>query len=283
MQRSTSACLRLWHSAMAKSTPSTNHPSFRADLTLLIRVNTGCCAVSGDQENSWGIKIWIVRGLMLDVVGWLEDWQTGLRGRRVKGLSAPCLGCEADLLSWSPSARRGVNDFPLRLSGVRLTAAEMLRVTVCRRSSRMCWQVLSVCLRLFQLAGRLHVGRSISPLLCTEGHRVRLVRALLSAGALSMQISYVWLCQAASDNVFFLVHLAQKTADLCNWWSPFPRGFSPFNISVRLEYRDTKPRICSSRAACSNLSDLIITQMTQVKSDSNSYSNSVSKDAATTN
>lgn len=84
--------------------------------------------------SSWGIKIWIVRGLTMDLFGWLKDWQAGLRGQWVSGLSAPCLRCDADLLSWSllclASAQRWVNDFLLwKVSGVCLKALEMLHVT----------------------------------------------------------------------------------------------------------------------------------------------------------
>lgn len=145
------------------------------------------------RRNSWGIKIWIVRGLTLDLVGWLKDWQAGLRGRWVNGLSAPCLGCDAGLLSWSLLClawpQLGVELMTFCWGRwVCLRAVEMLHVTACRQSSQMCWEVMSVCLFLFQLACRLLVGRSISPLSCTEGHHIRLVRALLSAGAPSMHI-----------------------------------------------------------------------------------------------
>lgn len=84
--------------------------------------------------SSWGIKIWIVGGLTMDLFGWLKDWQAGLRGQWVNGLSAPCLRRDADLLSWSllclASAQRWVNDFLLwKVSGVCLKALEMLHVT----------------------------------------------------------------------------------------------------------------------------------------------------------
>lgn len=68
------------------------HPSFRGDLTLLVRVNAGCCAVSGGNKKQLGeLRHGLLEGLTLDLPGWLEDWQAGLGGCWLNGLSAPCL------------------------------------------------------------------------------------------------------------------------------------------------------------------------------------------------
>lgn len=53
------------------------------------------------KRNSQGIKIRILRGLTLDLVGWVKAWKVGLRGWWVNGLSAPCLRGDGELLSWT--------------------------------------------------------------------------------------------------------------------------------------------------------------------------------------
>lgn len=139
----------VWTRRRVKSTDSQIHPSFRADLTCPIRVNTG-----------WHSSLEPV-GELSCVSG---DRQAELRGLGISGL--PWL--DSDLLSWSlwvnDCAEAGWAQF-----------VETLHVTVCHQSSRVCWHVLLVRLDLFQLAGRPLVGSSISPLSYTEGHHIRLV------------------------------------------------------------------------------------------------------------
>lgn len=46
------------------------HPSFRADLTLLVGVNAGCCAVSGGNKKQLGeLRHGLLEGLTLDLPG----------------------------------------------------------------------------------------------------------------------------------------------------------------------------------------------------------------------
>lgn len=46
------------------------HPSFRGDLTLLVRVNAGCCAVSGGNKKQLGeLRHGLLEGLTLDLPG----------------------------------------------------------------------------------------------------------------------------------------------------------------------------------------------------------------------
>lgn len=127
------------------------HPSFRADFTLLIWVNMGYCAVSGNQDKQLGD--WDMDRQGIDAsFGWLTRGLTG-RAQRSSGkwsiyrTSSPdrslCL-----VLRW-------VNDFLCEAGRAELSQGcrNVVCVTVCRQSSRMCWQVLSVCLFLL-LVGR---------------------------------------------------------------------------------------------------------------------------------
>lgn len=46
------------------------HPSFGGDLTLLVRVNAGCCAVSGGNKKQLGeLRHGLLEGLTLDLPG----------------------------------------------------------------------------------------------------------------------------------------------------------------------------------------------------------------------
>lgn len=141
-------------------------------------------AIMGDRLGNWDMDC---QGIDFGF-GWLTG---GLTGRVQRSLGKGSVGSLWPPLPitfpvWSCLSHELMTFCWGRVSGVCIEDVEMLQV--CRQSSRMCWQVLSFCLYLFQLAGRLLVGRSTSPLSDTEGHHIRLACVLLSAGALSMHI-----------------------------------------------------------------------------------------------
>ena len=138
------------------------------------------------MRNRGWIEMRVVEGPAVDSLDLLRDWQAELRGHWVSGLSW-LLASDVTLTSTPP-------DPGLRLvlpqPGCEVTTpcrgrprgvfVSRLHVTDCRQSSRTCWQVLSVCLCLLQLAGRFLVGSSISPLSYTEGHHIRLACVLVA-------------------------------------------------------------------------------------------------------